>query len=96
MYLSRDTTLLMEVIQNKFALVYKRTYKQTVIDENGVAVDYDYDDDSEEMDKIGSLVRWEVLYKIRRWPSDLTKQTSAPFMFSPNFKFQFDYDSRKK
>lgn len=42
----------------------------------------------------GQQVKWKVEFRIKRFPKSLAKLTSFPFIFSPNFTYQFDFDYR--
>ena len=71
LYLSQDTNLLMEVINNFTATIYKRENVSIGIDE----------------EDCGQLVRWKILYRIKSYPRSLMTKTSVPFLISPNFKY---------
>jgi len=45
-----------------------------------------------EKNKANLTVSWRPLYYINRFPSLLCGQTSANFVFSPNFEFYWDTD----
>ena len=51
--------------------------------------------DGEEVD-YGQQVKWNVLFRIKKFPKALTEHTSVPYLFSPNFVFQFDFDYSAK
>ena len=63
LYLSKDTGLLMEVINNKVAIVYSRK-DEDVRERQGHRI-------WGNSKANGKLVRWEVLYRIRSIPSKL-------------------------
>ena len=84
----------MEVINNRFAIVYKRTFKMEIEGEDDSKENVD--EESNDDENMGRSVRWKADYKITRWPSNLTDKTSVPFMFSPNFTYQIDFDRKKK
>ena len=77
---------MMEVIKNRFALIYKR-YN---VHKNG--------QDSEKLNgnDYGQLVEWRVLHHVTRWPSMLQHATSVPYLFSPNFTYMLDFDYQNK
>ena len=85
LWLSKDTTLLMEVINDYIGTVYKR-----------VNVDADGRELKKEKEDHGQLVLWKVKYNIKRFPKSLVFKTSVPYLFSPNFKYQLDFNFRKK
>ena len=91
LYLSKDTTKLMEVTNNFIGTVYKRknldSFGKSVV--GGAKADKDSIDD-------GQQVKWIVYYHIKRFPKDLAMNTSVPFLFSPNFDLQFDFNYRSK
>ena len=82
LYLSRDTKLMMEVINNFAATVYKRVN----IDKMGKSVNAEVDENQD----YGQQVKWKVAYRIAKYPGAFCQETSVPYMFSPNFKFQID------
>ena len=79
--LSKDTRLLMEVINHFIAEVYERVD----IDESGAPVEPQGDSDH------GQKVRWVSKYKLRTFPMWLSKLTSQNYLFSPNFMYQLDF-----
>ena len=87
LYLSRSTKRMMEVINNRFAIVYTRKN----ISEPGNTVremaNQGEDQVEVEVEDDGQLVEWELDYNITRWPSLLCQRTTAPFLFSPNFTY---------
>ena len=72
----------MEVINNDIGTVYYRV---------------DLDIDGREIKGTdgeaprGQTVRWLPKYRLKTLSAPLTKLASAPFLFSPNFKYQLDY-----
>ena len=82
----------MEVVNNYTATVYyrddigrhdaatimRRETKSVILEDLNIGDD-DYDQ--------GSLIKWKVEFRIKRFPKLLAKQTSVPFLFSPNFNF---------
>lgn len=36
------------------------------------------------------------MYRIKRFPRQLCAQTSVPYLFSPNFKYQIDIDFNRQ
>ena len=68
----------MEVINNYIGTVYYRV---------------DLDSDGREINEKlageprGQEVRWHPKYRLKSIPSALTNLTSAPYLFSPNFKY---------
>ena len=98
LYLSRNTKKLMEVINNRFAIIYKRRN----VDSSGEVLpteenlqDAGLKDPLDDEDT-GQQIKWIVESKITRWPSNLTDSTSVPFLFSENFKYQLDFDAQRK
>ena len=79
--LSKDTRLLMEVINHFIAEVYERVD----LDGSGAPIE------SQESVDRGQKVRWVSKYKIRTFPMWLSKLTSQNYLFSPNFKYQLDF-----
>ena len=76
----------MEVINNFIGTVYKRV---------------DIDDEGKDMpsmriDDEGQIVRWKIEYNIKRFPKSLVDKTSVPYLFSPNFKYQLDFNYQAK
>ena len=92
LYLSRDTMRLMEVINGTTAVVYQR---EDVIDGETQAMESEKYQDGNEID-YGQQVKWKVLYRIKKFPKSLTEHTSVPYLFSPNFTYQFDFDYRAR
>ena len=86
LYLSKDTTRLMEVINNFVATVYYRINKT---DNKNV--------DEPDKEDCGQQVKWKVEFRMNRFPTSLMKHTSVPYIFSPNFHYQLDfiYDTRQ-
>ena len=81
----------MEVVNNRFAIIYRRTFEPLNKDGKGEINEEENDEVNE-----GKEVFWIIKYKITKWPSNLSNRTSAPFMFSSNFKYQIDFDSKRK
>ena len=74
--LSEDTEQMMEVINHFVATVYYR------VDESEPgATGHD-----------AKRVKWEPKFKIRRFPTILAQLTSYNYLFSPNFKWQIDFE----
>ena len=42
------------------------------------------------------MVKWKLKYRINRFPTSLTSKTSVPYLFSPNFTYQLDFNYRAK
>ena len=78
LYLSQDTKLLMEVINNFIGTVYERINVNELNRQ---------DLGSEGAEATGQLVRWKPKYRIKSYPAALGSMTSVPFLFSPNFKY---------
>ena len=53
------------------------------------------EEEASESDK-PSFVKWAAIFKIKRWPSSLSTHTSVPYMFSPNFTYQLDFNYAEK
>ena len=88
-YLSKDTKRLMEVINNFVAIVY---YRVNVDDKLRSIYHKDHENDVQfEDEDNGQLVKWKVDFRIRRFPRSLMKNTSVPYIFSPNFNYQLDF-----
>lgn len=103
LYLSRDTERMMEVINNRFAIVYRRYYVDTERhaskDEQPGGENQDGEAESaakSEAPEKPRFVKWAALFKIKRWPSSLSTHTSVPYMFSPNFTYQLDFNYAQK
>ena len=103
LYLSMNTKYMMEVISDKFAIVYRRQFIQegdedvAIADSESESEEGNENEDENEVDSsFGGEIKWRLRYKITRWPSNLTDRTSVPFMFSPNFKYQIDFDNKRK
>ena len=86
----------MEVTNNFIATVYYRVdvdaLGQTIaklgrIDENGEAI---------EVADHGQQVKWKVDFRIKRFPRSLALHTSVPYLFSPDFTYQLDFNYRDK
>ena len=71
---------MMEVVNTFYATVYRR-------------VNVRQPDDIEDC---GQLVKWKVDFRIKRFPKLLAQQSSVPFLFSPNFTYQFDINFKAK
>ena len=80
LYLSKNTRYMMEAVNNSFAIVYERKN----LDPEGNTIENNYYLPEEDY---GQQVKWEVYYKITRWPSILCQRTSVPYLFSPNFRY---------
>ena len=76
---------MMQVINNFIGTVYKRFN----IDAEGKYIEQGPEDD-------GQAVEWVVDYHIKRFPKSLVDKTSVPYLFSPNFTFQFDFNFRTR
>ena len=82
LYLSKDTTLMMEVINGLVAKIYRRQNVDTG----------EFPDDSKADN--GQKVKWIPREKggyITRFPIHLSKYTSVNYLFSPNFTYMIDY-----
>jgi hypothetical protein len=42
----------------------------------------------------GQQVKWVRDYNIKRFPRDLASGSSVPYLFSPNFTYQLDFNYR--
>lgn len=73
------------MVNNFIGTVYKRFN----IDAEGKYIEQDQEDN-------GQAVEWVVDYHIKRFPKSLVDKTSVPYLFSPNFTFQFDFNFRTK
>ena len=87
LWLSKDTKLMMEVINNFIATVYRRV---NIDDEGNVIPESKFDEDD------GQVVKWVVDYQIKRFPRSLVDMTSIPYLFSPNFTYQLDFNYLNK
>ena len=87
LWLSRDTKLMMEVINDYIGTVYRRVNLDD--DGNQILEDIKFND-------CGQAVEWVEEYHIRRFPRSLVDKTSVPYLFSPNFTYQFDFNFRTK
>ena len=87
----------MEVISNRFAVIY---YRKNVVFEKDHADNYEEIKRQRNLQDLnedkGQLAKWYVLHKIARWPADLSENTSVPYMFSQNFKYQLDFNHKTK
>ena len=84
LYLSKDTTRLMEVVNNFVATVYRRVN----VDKQGRSIgNKDPDTLYEDCRDHGQQVKWQVEYRIKKFPTKLSEQTSVPYLFSPNFTY---------
>jgi len=83
LYLSHDTTRLMMNINNVFAMVFRRHD----IDAEGKKVV-----GGPEREDRGQQVRWDKEFQVKRFPRHLAQYTSVPFIFSPNFTYQLDFN----
>ena len=78
---------MMEVINNFIGTVYER---------------YDVDHDgkvipgSQGAEPRGQHVRWRPKYRIKAFPQALCTLTSVPYLFSPNFEYQLDFNYRNE
>ena len=86
LYLSQDTQKLMEVVNNQFANVYTRCN----VDDKGKTIT------EVSLEDCGQQVKWKVAYRIKRYARTLAGKTSVPYIFSPNFTFQLDFNYRAK
>ena len=86
LYLSRNTKRLMEAVNNSFAIVYNRVNINADGDPMNEGDYYNMPED------YGQQIRWMPQFRITRWPSLLFQQTSVPYMFSPNFTYQLDFN----
>ena len=75
---------MMEVVNTFYATVYQRVNVHQVVD-----------DDTKQEDN-GQLVKWKPEFRIKRFPKLLAQQTSIPFLFSPNFTYQFDINFKAR
>jgi hypothetical protein len=78
---------MMEVINDSMATVYRREN----IDDLGKSVKHQYLEDREQED-YGQQIKWKISYRIKRYPKRLCSKTSLPYMFSPNFTYQLDFN----
>ena len=42
------------------------------------------------------MVKWKLKFRIQRFPTSLACKTSVPYLFSPNFTYQLDFNYRAK
>ena len=77
----------MEVINNFIGTVYFRID----LDKNGKEIE-----GTDGAEARGQTVRWRPKFRLKQFPTALFKLTSVPFLFSPNFKYQLDYNYRKE
>ena len=96
LYLSKDTTKLMEVVNNFIATIFYRVN----IDDTGKSIRSTDQDKAKLFKKIeednGQQVKWKVDFRIKRFPKSLTQATSVPYLFSPNFKYQLEFLYRSR
>ena len=88
LWLSKDTSLMMEVINDYIGTVYKRVN----IDANGKKIK----NNKKLTEDYGQAIEWAIDYQIKRFPKSLVDKTSVPYLFSPNFTYQFDFNYRTK
>ena len=50
----------------------------------------------EEEEDYGQQVKWKIDFRIKKFPSAISKLTSAPYLFSPNFTYQLDFNYRAR
>ena len=81
MYLSRDAKKMLEVIQNRLAIVWH---------------DPEMDRHDFKEEGLPKLVKWHTEYKIRNFPFLALEVCSLPYFLSGDFKFMCDYDYSKK
>lgn len=86
LYLSKDTTRLMEVVNNFFATIYERIYIEDIGKKSAFKLN------GTDEDRMGEQVKWMVMHRVRRFPKKLCEWTSVPYLFSPNFELQIDID----
>lgn len=87
LHLSKDTTLLLEVVNGFIGTVYERVN----LDSNG-----SIEANTKGAEAIGQCVRWKVKYRIKQFPQALSTLTSVPYLFSPNFTYQLDFHLREE
>lgn len=90
LWLSKDTRLMMLVINDVIGTVYRRID----IDDDGNEIKT-FNSNQRQKDH-GQAVEWVVHYQIKRFPKLLVDKTSVPYLFSPNFTYQFDFNFRTK
>ena len=74
----------MEVVNNFVATVYYRVN----IDKQGRSIgNQDPDTLYEDSSDHGQQVKWQVEYRIKKFPTKLSESTSVPYLFSPNFTY---------
>ena len=78
---------MMEVINTFYATVYRRV---------NVSKTNEYQDEHHPDEDNGQLVKWKVDFRIKRFPKLLAQQSSVPYLFSPNFTYQFDINFKAK
>lgn len=77
---------MMVVFNGIFATVYKRVN----ISDSGKSIKIlrpNLNSDSSPAGDCGQQVKWKVEFHIQRYPHMLTKETSVPYIFSPNFTY---------
>ena len=95
----------MEVINNFIATVYERID----ITEDGRTLHMSTGDPfthshqpnktqqhNSDSDDHGQMVKWKLKFRIQRFPTSLACKTSVPYLFSPNFTYQLDFNYRIK
>ena len=91
LYLSKDTTRMMEVINNQIATVYYRVNffsegTDVILDQN-LSTPQDHQTLDNKCQDHGQEVKWRVDFRIRCFPKTLAQITSVPYLFSPNFTY---------
>ena len=81
---------MMEVINNTVATVY---YRANIDSRTGKSL---RGIDALDEDDFGQEVKWSVDYRIKRYNRMLLSHTSVPYLFSPNFTYQIDFNYRAR
>ena len=79
-----------DVAQNPKQILHlsRSTRKMMEITNDQMATIYYRDQISDEP---GQIIQWKVLKRIKKLPRLMTKMTSVPFLFSPEFNYQIDF-----
>ena len=82
----------MEVINNRFAIVYTRRNISLPKGKINIHGNSNLNQTEQDQEDNGQIIEWELEFNITRWPSLLCHRTTSPYLFSPNFTFQLDYN----
>ena len=92
---------MMEVINNFIATVYERVdvgadgraLLEASQEHDPFAQQYSHHQPGRDR---GQMVKWKLKFRIQRFPTSLACKTSVPYLFSPNFTYQLDFNYRAK